>query len=428
MDNYNIKSSDFAQRANNWISDFLDELKSRSTYQTSIRTFNFYNNRLLLPKFCKSVDLIVINGRKADYDESLYVIEEGIDLNRNVGLINNPNFEGNGELMDTYIPNESIDIEGRLISEENDGYPTLTETRPLYIVENGWLKTNVDHGVIEIKYKHTPYVFDKTFALEFPLIPNEINTRKAAMFYILKTMLMRGYIHPVLNLKDPNEFVNPALAYERYLKLARIALGKVNRDAREKWTRPFAALIGKRRRFYIPTTVVSETVESEPVAIFTYRWIESSSYCEVVNDTNTGVLIHMEKEQVSVNGGTWVDTDTPVREKYREVNITACPITVGSYHMYMCVSPTDYDYENEVEIPYSNTAILNTPTTPGYAYFFISLPETKEFSLVDSMNQNLRSIMIEVGADGDRNNIIYRLPDMYATDFSTMFVLTLTDK
>lgn len=428
IDRYNIKSQDFASRTPNWIFSCLDEIAARSARQTSIRTIVFSNNRFMLPKFCKGVDALFINGRKADYNEDLYLNDSELSLNRGVGLFD-ANDSDKNDLKTTDNSGSDTVLDGKYIfGDENEGYPTDSDTRFLYRISTGWVHTNVEHGTAELKYKHAPYILDEDFGLEFPLIPNEHHTKEAIMFFILKTLLMRGYVHPLLNLRDNNPFINPALAYKDEVKQARIHLGRPSRDSREKWIRPLATLFGKRRQYYLGSSLTQQLETFSSQDVYEYVWVEDGTYCEQVNGVNTGYLITMEKEQVIVNSGPALDTNTPRREKSRVLNTDICPIPVNTLHMYMCVSSGDYDFNSEVEIlPFGYTPMqIETPTLGGYGYFYLCLPDYHTFTLLDSLNQDLAPTMINLGGDG-RNNTIYRLPDVFATDFSTLFTLTLNN-
>jgi len=110
---------------------------------------------------------------------------------------------------------------------------------------------------------------------------------------------------------------------------------------------------------------------------------------------------------------------------------TAAPIR----HMEMCVNSTTYDIPNEVNIPYSlSPTVINTPIKAGYNYFFLSIPIDKDFTLLDSLSTNVRSMMsIDLasgvaGVDirpGYVNNYIYKSSSVFATSLSTEYTITL---
>lgn len=240
IDRYNIKSQDFVTRSPNWIETCLDDLKLRASTVPSIYETRFDNNRVLLPEFCKSVDWVILDNNpniKGQYNDSMYVRDTEIELNREVTFT--------GEYEDTSNI-ESIDT-----NPEMDGEFYSSNMPFFYRISNGWLHTNVKYGTIEIKYNRTETVLDSILGLEFPMIPNEYNVKEAIICFILKTLLIRGYIHPILNIRDRDITINPALGYQYHAAKARVYCSRVNADARSKWFKPMAALFGKRPPIYI---------------------------------------------------------------------------------------------------------------------------------------------------------------------------------
>lgn len=114
-----------------------------------------------------------------------------------------------------------------------------------------------------------------------------------------------------------------------------------------------------------------------------------------------------------------------------QFTVEAC----GIYGIHMCVNSGNYDFNNETEIVYNNLPVtINTPTKSGYNYFFLSIPRTKDFSLVDTLGANLRSSMsIDTNSgyngldyrDGFQDNYIYKMDDVYATSYSMELILTI---
>lgn len=236
IDKYNISSEDFVTRAPNWIKACIKDLGYIATLTSESYETKYNHGRALLPPFCESVEMVVINGTKIDYNETLYLREDAVDLNRGVGLTLNL---GDGVL-------NSMDIE----VDESD---LANVVHPFYKIENGWLHTNVVSGYLEIVFKKYPTEFNEILGLECPLIPDEYNTREAIGYYILKTLLMRGYTHPLLSLKDNNPLLNPGIAYERHKVQSRIKLNAPTKDKRSKYTNPLSSIFGKRKPLYQPT-------------------------------------------------------------------------------------------------------------------------------------------------------------------------------
>lgn len=362
LDRYNIKSNDFIQRCPNWIDSCLEEIKCHRTLETDVLRTRFTNNRVQLPKFTKAVDWVVIDEVKAHYNEDVYVLNEDIYLNRNAS------FSGN-----TYDQSPKF---ATIISMDNNpeidpDFADRTIPR-FYRVAHNWVHTNVKFGFIEIKYKYSPYILDDLTGLEFPLIPDEVNTKEAVMWYIIRTIVMRGYIHPILRLDARDTETNPALAFRKYATLSRISLNSPNLDERKKYTKPLSTIVGTRAKYH---------VDPKPKIVFQTP----------VPTPNT--------------------PPTPENTVYPDV--------------YVCVSYPSYDFNTEVRLDYRNKPLsFNSPLKEEYNYLFIIVPEGRDFTLTDSFNQNLKPFMIEFGSD-DRGGSIYRLPSVFATRISSTFVITL---
>lgn len=118
------------------------------------------------------------------------------------------------------------------------------------------------------------------------------------------------------------------------------------------------------------------------------------------------------------------------------VGTTTTTTTTLSYHVEMSVNNTTYDFINEVNIPYSlSPTLISTPTKAGYNYLFLSIPTDKTFTLVDSLGTDISgtfSIDVASGSGGEdirsgyHTNYIYKSADVYATDYSTDYTLTLS--
>lgn len=408
IDRYNIQSNDFATRTPDWIVSAMKEIGVKSALKTTIHKVTFSNNRVLLPKFCETIDMVLINDRKVDYAESLYIIDTEIELNRGLRFLGDPtNHDFNNEVI-------TASSNGDLDPDFADG-----NNQMFYRVETGWLHTNVRFGTIEIKYKSLPNIMDEMLGIQFPLIPDGQHTKNAIMWFILRTMLMRGYIHPILNLKDNSPFTNPAIAYERERLLAQVEVASPNRDSREKWIHPMSALFGKRRPIWIKKNVDEGIVTEVP-----YRWVaDGPASCEVVNGFNTGYqLVPMKKQAKSFDD--WVDTlETRVDKIYNEV---ACPLlyTRAGYAVGIngFVSPTYLTFTVGVNVGIKIDAL------EGYNYLYISVPTNKTFSVVDDNSLNITSEFEKVGTDnveGYVNCDVYRTTNTIYTGLGFEFILSV---
>lgn len=362
IDRYNIKSQDFVTRSPNWIESCLDDLKLRNNTIPKVHKTRFNNNRVLLPKFCKGIDWVVLDNNpriRGQYNESMYIVDNDIELNRK-GV-----FEG--ELLEE---NEIVDIDNNV---ELDSSFYSGDMPFFYRISNGWLHTNVSFGTIEIKYKELETVFDSDLGLEFPVIPDEYNVKESIICFILKTIIMRGYVHPLLNFKDRDITLNPALGYQFYAPKARIYVARCNADARSKWIKPLASLFGKRKPIYIQNNI----------------------------------------------GEDGYSTITP--------NI---PIVTPTFPKRIRIAAAQI-FENPVTIEYVKNETINitVPVVSGFNYFFISIPKGDIMTVRNSLNMNVTSEFTKIGSDievGYFENDLYRMNNQFYTGSSNLFTLILT--
>ena len=358
IDRYNIKSQDFVTRSPNWIEACLDDLKLRNNTLPTVYKTRFNNNRVLLPKFCKSIEWVVLDNNpkiRGQYNESMYIVDNGIELNRK-GV-----FEG--ELLEE---NDITSVDNNVELDSN----FYSGTMPFfYRISNGWLHTNVSFGTIEIKYKKLETVFDSDLGLEFPTIPDEYNVKESIICFILKTIIMRGYIHPLLNFRDRDITLNPALGYQFYAAKARVYVARANADARSKWFKPMAALFGKRRPIYIEQILIEDEF------------------------TITNPIIPSLPKQLRIG--------------------------VGQI------------FENIVTLTYvkNQTIDIIVPIVNSFNYFFISVPKGDIITVRNSLNINVTSEFTKIGSDievGYFENELYRMNNQFYTGSSNLFTLILS--
>jgi hypothetical protein len=408
IDRYNIQSSDFATRTPDWIVSAMKDIGVRSALKTDMYMFVFNNNRVLLPKFCETIDMVLINNHKVDYAESMYIINTNIELNRNLRFLGDPtqhNF--NNEII-------SASFNGELDPDFSNG-----NNQMFYRIDNGWLHTNVRYGTIEIKYKHLPNIMDEMFGIQFPIIPDGHHTKEAIMWFILRTILMRGYIHPILNLKENSPFTNPAIAYKQERLAATIELSSPNRDSREKWIYPMSALFGKRKPLWIKQDII-ENLEATP----SVRWIaDGPSSCEVESGFHTGWQLVPKKKQVKVFDEWQYTDDTRVDRIY---NIIACPLlyTRAGYSVGLSgfASPTYLTFNAGVHMG------INIPPTAGYNYIYVSIPVNKTFSVIDNNSVNISSEFELIGQDNTEGYVdcnIHRSINTLYTELGFEFILII---
>lgn len=222
------------------------------------------------------------------------------------------------------------------------------------------------------------------------------------MWYILRTLLMRGYVHPYLKLDSPNPETNPAIAFRKYATLARISLNSPNMDERKKYTYPMASIFGVRPTYHV------DKVEKIIVPKVEEQWVsDGEPYCEFVDSNNTGILLIPEKKQQLISN-VWVDT--LITRTRREENSIMCPIRSlrGGY------ATGDDVFSNPTYFAILNDSPIGVQIEPidDYKYLYIVVPTIRKFSVFNDISLNITSEFEKVGVD---NSDLFVNCDVYRT-------------
>ena len=105
-----------------------------------------------------------------------------------------------------------------------------------YIITNeGWVYLDgIENGEVTVVYKTYPYIFDQDIQRQVPLIPDKEEVEIALMWYCMRQLLYRGYKHLVVTFNSNDPDINPNLAWDKYKKLAKNAINRMDSDARYK--------------------------------------------------------------------------------------------------------------------------------------------------------------------------------------------------
>ena len=239
-DDYSIQSSDYIAKFNNWVLNVLKDIAIKQIYQELHTTIEFNNYRCKLPNNINKVYAIYINNYKAL-----------LDVNSRLKLTSSQNTfvsDFNGNIYENKIlPESVIPLEDTVVlTNEQTIISNLAKKQDMYSngdvhinykISQGWIHTNVESGTCEIIAGAFPYLYDNDLDIMFPLIPNDENLINAIIQYCLKTILLRGYKHPILSLEKNNEIINPAMSYETYKKKARVSCNSLSPDAKESLSR-----------------------------------------------------------------------------------------------------------------------------------------------------------------------------------------------
>jgi hypothetical protein len=102
---------------------------------------------------------------------------------------------------------------------------------------NGYIITTFEtseEGELKFYYKTLPVELDATTSLYFPLIPDDQNLIEALEWYILKRLLERGHKVREFSLTANNEYLNPAMAWDKHKLRARNSVLAMDLDERNE--------------------------------------------------------------------------------------------------------------------------------------------------------------------------------------------------
>lgn len=216
---YNIQSDDFVSRFPTWVVNALEELKLIQAYISKEVEIEYDDNKCFLPWDFKGVEDVIINNQKIPLlDKSKF------------------NKDGYSKVIDnviTFTPNNfKVNNIVNTVETKDADIPTPI-SNPYYYINDNWLHTNIESGILKLKYKAIPTTFDHSLNMEMPLIYNIGMLRRYLKLYVIRQILIRGYKHPVLNLTANNPIINPGLELANIRSNVRVACNKFSTDRRE---------------------------------------------------------------------------------------------------------------------------------------------------------------------------------------------------
>jgi len=248
---YNIQSDDFVSRLPTWVLNAIREITIKQVYILTNIILELHNHKACLPKEIDRIYGVKIDGLTADLNYDLSTTDKSLYTEINGTVV--VGFDGKIYTHEQNILNNfGIDTPNVITPTEfyNMQYPGLTHSEfdikywrsrtketCKYKIVNGWINSNIEHGLMEIACGTIPYLYDEEFEMIFPLIPDDENLIKAITFYILGQMLLRGYKHSLLSYTTNNEFLNPGMGWNKYSKLARNSCNAISPDSKRTITK-----------------------------------------------------------------------------------------------------------------------------------------------------------------------------------------------
>ena len=223
---YNIQSDDFVTRFPNLCFNCIRDLRIFQNYvEHESDTTTFDNYIIPLPIGFEGIIDLIINDKRADLETYGTFDKSRVDIDKKFQYVKTPN------VLEKYETNRNVRVETILSEKQN-----IINDSPTFTIDNNYIRVNIEHGTYKIRYKCIPFIYDREDDIYYPLIYDVEELRQSVKYYVLKHMLLRGYIHPILNLKENNKYTNPALAYDSLRFRVRTACNKFSSERRDNLT------------------------------------------------------------------------------------------------------------------------------------------------------------------------------------------------
>jgi len=224
---YHVKSSDYIYRLPQWINEALSELKVRLPYEPAVSSIKVTNSKFQLPKSIKNIALVVYKG----------CIVDRLNSNIHVGNQSIKDYSGQLSVM-AYDQIKTVDANGDIkvrIKEFELAINNGSSKHSYSTLNNKFCETTVpDNERVDLYYTRLPHSFDPISNQEIPMIPDGELTKQSIVWYVLRSLLYGGYVHPTLSLASGTEELNPARMFERYADRARGELLDFDNATRER--------------------------------------------------------------------------------------------------------------------------------------------------------------------------------------------------
>lgn len=102
------------------------------------------------------------------------------------------------------------------------------------LLGDGWIGTSFEEGDIVVHYRRPLCDYDKERDILIPKIPDNPFAIEALEWYLLLSILRKGFKHPVFDLNSKVPYTNPATMWETMQKRARNSLSSFDADERHE--------------------------------------------------------------------------------------------------------------------------------------------------------------------------------------------------
>lgn len=220
LDNdFNLVSGDWVSRIPQWIYQCLSDLNIHLGFIPKAHIAEVSDYTATIPDDLEKLIGIEYNGARLDRRaSSQYKKETSTDptlavLKTNIGVTVTGTL--NNVTLDDTLEDIIISVDKVRVYDSSTINELPLSTNYYYLIPNGKIETSFEEGIIIYHYYVFPSLYNERLNSMCPLIPDNEAVKDAIVWYLVQTILQRGYKHPVFTLGNPNWKLDP---FERYRK------------------------------------------------------------------------------------------------------------------------------------------------------------------------------------------------------------------
>lgn len=238
LDNdFNINKGDYVARFPQWVYQCLSDLEIIYGLIPAAHVGYVENYQCSIPDDLQWLSMIEYNGRRLNrkskgnpkFNENTDTIAPLIAyLKTDIGL----DIEVNTEniTVDDILEGTKLDIKSIHVKDATSADYVPYSDENYILLFNGNIETSFEEGVIIYHYYKLPVKYSDTIGALCPLIPDNEFVKEAITWYVLMSVLQRGFKHPIYSLNSNNYITNPYLMYRRKRLNARVKPQNLDRD------------------------------------------------------------------------------------------------------------------------------------------------------------------------------------------------------
>lgn len=236
LDNdFNVQTGDWLGRVPQWIYQCLSDLNIYLSWIPAVHIADVEDSVTTIPDNMQELIGIEYNGARLDRRPTTqFETSSSSSLSSLAMIKTNVGVTVTGTLNDVTLDDTLSDIEIQVDKIRVYDASTIMElpqsTEYYRLIPTGRIETSFDEGIMYIHYYKFPAGYSERLNSMCPWIPDNEEVKEAAAWYLLKSLLQRGYKHPVYSIGNPNPRLDPEEIYKQRRKVARNRANRPDHD------------------------------------------------------------------------------------------------------------------------------------------------------------------------------------------------------